>query len=55
MGGFDEHEVTARIASSPIELRDFLAAMYPTTSSKEIIRAVGSIDLAGEMAALKGS
>ena len=45
MGAFDEHEQSARMAAKPIELTRFLAAMYPTDSPEDIVRAVGSIDL----------
>lgn len=45
IGGFDEHESTSRGTSVPGQLNRFLSAMFPTSSSDEVRRAVGSIDL----------
>lgn len=45
LGGFDPHDVEAAQAREPIELRRFLTAMFPASSSEEVRRAVGSIDL----------
>jgi|GEM_PF-2426929 len=45
IGGFDGHESTARSASTPVHLNRFLSAMFPTSSSEDVQRAVGSIDL----------
>ena len=45
MAGLDYHEVPPERAGEPLVLKDLLIAMYPTHSSEEFRRRVGTIDL----------
>lgn len=45
MGAYDMHEVPDELAGAAFKMKGCLVAMYPTESSDEVIRRVGSIDL----------